>query len=153
LAGFALAATQACIDHTNTELLQRQWTYRSDRQPPRQQGYTGIALMAELAPWWISIPLWPVSSIEDINLNGDAAEYDADLHSKPARVQVEGQGSIVIEYTAGHATAEEIDPRLILGIKMLAAYLYEHRGACEMDDAIRKSGAKAIWGCGMVMTL
>jgi hypothetical protein len=153
LSGFLLAATQACIDHTNYELLERTYTYKLDRAPQRQAGYTGVGIMASLSAWSIELPLWPVKSIESVTFNGEAATPDFDLDSKPARVEIAGRGAVVIEYTAGHAEPEEIDARLLLGIKLLAAYLYEHRGACEMTDAIAKSGARGMWGAGMVMTL
>jgi hypothetical protein len=43
-----------------------------------------------------------------------------------------------IAYTAG---METIPAAIKYGIMQVATYLYDHRGDCDADDAIRKSGA------------
>lgn len=144
--GFLLAAADQCIKYTNIELLQRTYTLRTDYFPQRQDGFAGVGMMHAYRSWWINLPVFPVSSITSIKVNDvDAVDPLIDLDSRPARVEPLEIGAIEIVYVAGHATAAEINPQLLLGIKMLAAYLYEHRGACDVGDATKASGAAMFW--------
>lgn len=152
LNGFLLAATQACIDYTNIELLEREWVFKMDRNPERQPGYAGVGILHAYASWWLSIPVWPVLSVDAVEVAGEAVTpASVDLSSRPARVEVDESGSIEIQYTAGHEAIDDINPQLLLGIKMLAGYLYEHRGACDIADAIGKSGAAMMWNNSKMM--
>jgi len=152
---FLLAATAACIDYTNIELLERDYTFKSDYYPQRQDAYAGVGMMYAYRAWWINLPLYPVSAVTSVEVNGVAADEPMiDLVSRPARVEPQEMGAIEIAYTAGHTTAAAIDPRLTLGIKMLAAYLYEHRGACDVTQAMTASGAASVWNqCRMMVSL
>jgi len=144
--GFLLAATDACIKHTNIELLERDYTLKADRFPERQPGYGGVGIMYAYRSWWIDLPLYPVSAVTSVEIDGETADSpEIDLDSRPARIDPKEMGAVVIEYTAGHATAAQINPQLLLGIKMYAAYLYEHRGMCDVNEALKSSGASALW--------
>lgn len=145
LNSFLLAACEMCISHTSNELLERTWIYRADRNPEISKGYGGLGpISATLAPW-IELPLTPVQSITGITLDGDAyTDFTSDLNSTPARIELQDNGVIEITYLAGHPTATTIDSRLLLGIKMLAQYLFDNRG-CDVTMAIEMSGAAAIW--------
>lgn len=153
--GFLLAATDACIKHTNIELLEREYTLKYDRFPERQSGLAGVGLMYAYRAWWMNLPVYPVSSVTSVIVNDEPADDPLiDLDSRPARVEPRELGETIIVYTAGHATAAEINPQLLLGIKMLAGYLYEHRGMCDVKDAIKSSGAGSLWDSArMVITL
>jgi len=153
--GFLLAACDACIKYTNIELLSRQYTYKADRFPERQSGLGGVGIMYAYRSWWIDLPLFPVISVSTVKIEGEAAvDPLIDLDSRPARVDPRQMGSVEIVYTAGHATAAAINPQLLLGVKMLAAYLYEHRGACDVADAVKQSGAATLWDSSrMLVTL
>ena len=150
--GFLLAACDACIKYTNVELLQRTYTFKSDRYPERQEGYGGVGIMYAYRSWWINLPVYPVISVTSVEVDGTAADDPSiDLDSIPARVEPKEMGAIEIVYEAGHATAAEINSQLLLGVKMLAAYLYEHRGMCDVTDAVRASGAATLWDSAKVM--
>jgi hypothetical protein len=155
LTGYLLAATQACLDYTNIEMLERQWVLKMDRNPERQAGYLGVGLMHAYAAWWVQLPVYPVQSIDSVKVAGESVTARSiDLDSRPARVEVDESGAIEITYTAGHASIQDINPQLLLGIKMLAGYLYDHRGACDVGEAVKASGAAMMWGNSrMVITL
>lgn len=155
LTGYLLAATQACLDYTNIEMLERQWVLKMDRNPERQAGYLGVGLMHAYAAWWVQLPVYPVQSIDSVKVAGESVTARSiDIDSRPARVEVDESGAIEITYTAGHASIQDINPQLLLGIKMLAGYLYEHRGACDVGEAVKASGAAMMWGNSrMVITL
>jgi len=151
--GFLLASCAACIKYTNTELLSRTYTFKSDRYPERQSGFTGVGIMFAYRSWWINLPMTPVSAVTSILIDGEVADSPLiDLHSKPARVEPMEMGAVEITYTAGHATVATIPPMLSLGIKMMAAYLYEHRGMCDVVDAIKQSGAANLWNVDRMVT-
>lgn len=150
--GFLLAASDACIKYTNIELLQRKYTFKSDRYPERQQGYAGVGVMYAYRAWWINLPSYPVISVDSVQVNGEASDDPLiDLDSRPARIEPKEMGAIEIVYQAGHATVLEINPQLLLGITMLAAYLYEHRGMCDVNDAIKSSGVATMWDSSRVV--
>lgn len=155
LTGYLLAATQACIDYTNIELLEREWVLKMDRNPERQAGFMGAGIMHAYAAWWIQLPIYPVLSIDSIKVAGESVTArSTDLDSRPARVEVDESGEIEITYTAGHENVQDINPQILLGIKMLAGYLYDHRGACDITDALKASGAAMMWGNSrMILTL
>jgi uncharacterized phiE125 gp8 family phage protein len=155
ISAYLQAATQACLDYTNIEMLERQWVLKMDRNPERQAGYLGVGLMHAYAAWWVQLPVYPVQSIDSVKVAGESVTARSiDLDSRPARVEVDESGAIEITYTAGHASIQDINPQLLLGIKMLAGYLYDHRGACDVGEAVKASGAAMMWGNSrMVITL
>lgn len=149
---FLLAATERCIAYTNQELLERTYLLRTDYTPMRQDGLSGVGIMHSYQDWWINLPVTPVTSIIEVTVNGEITDdYFEDLDSRPARVEPNQYGAITVEYLAGHETAASISPQLLLGIKMMAAYLYEHRGTCDVIEATHKSGAASLWSTSRVM--
>jgi len=131
----------------NNELLSRDYTLKFDRYPSQGDSFTGLSpIYANLEPW-IDIPLYPVSVITSVDVDDDVATFTDDLSSKPPRVFLENYGqNIVITYTAGYATKSDIPHNIILGINMMAGYLFEHRGACDIGNAAKQSGAMSVWG-------
>ena len=141
LNSFLLTACGWYIAHMNNELLQRNYTLKFDRYPSGES-FSGLSPVYANLDSWISIPLTPVSVINDVTASGDTVAFTSDLDSKPPRVFLTSYAQdITVTYTAGYATASDIPQNVILGINMLAGYLYEHRGACEINDAVNKSGA------------
>ena len=156
LESLLLSATEQCILSTNTELLNRTYTLEYDRHPERQSGLTGLGPIPSLLSWWIDFPLSPVISVTTVTVGGvivAAEDYQLDTKTKPARLSFNTapNGSISIDYLAGYAAAEFAPQGLLLGIKSLAAYVYEHRGMCDIDDAVKSSGAASFWRPYVVM--
>ena len=142
------------IAHMSNELLQRSYTLKFDRYPSGES-FTGLSPIHANANAWIDIPVYPVSEITEVLVAEVVTVSTSDLDSKPPRVFINNYGQdIVITYIAGYATVAEIPPSVILGINMMAAYLYEHRGACEIGDAAKESGAASVWGYNaMILSL
>lgn len=150
--GFLLAATERCIFYTGIELLQRNYKLKTDYYPQRQAGFSGVGIMHSYQAWWINLPVYPVIEINTVKVNDElVTDYFVDLESKPARVETNDIGAIEIEYVAGHSSPADISPQLMLGITMLAAYLFEHRGACNISSAIIDSGAASLWSTSRLM--
>ena len=150
-----LAACGWYIAHMNNELLAREWSLKFDRYPSQGESFSGLSpVHANLSPW-INIPLYPASAISDVTVDGEVAVFTFDLDSKPPRIFLNNYGEdIIATYTAGYATAADIPQNIILGINMMAAYLYEHRGACDIGNAAKESGAMSVWGyTAMILSL
>ncbi len=160
LDGLLVASCQFYIDYTNNELLKRTYALRFDRFPERQDGYAGLSAMSANQDWWITIPVWPVSAINSVTVDGeiliDDDDYSYDLNSKPSRLMLNQTLSpnIIIDYDAGYATAGDIPPNATSGIQLLTAYLFDHRGACDVSNAAKESGAIVLWKSNvMILTL
>jgi len=158
--GLLVAACQFYIDYTNKELLKRNYTLKYDRYPERQSAFGGLGAMHSNQDWWISFCVWPVDSIVSVTVDNevlvDGDDYSYDLDSEPARLTLEQTLAcpIVINYDAGYATSEEIPPNALTGIQLLTAYLFDHRGACDVSMAAQQSGAKTMWASDvMILTL
>ena len=132
LTSFLLAASAQYIAYTNNELLSRDYVYKLDRWPEQSPSYSGLGFEPARGHSWIDIPLNPVLDVTQVMANGQniTANVSLDLSSKPQRILTETSWmqDIQVDYSAGYATAENIPQSAIVGIKMLAAYLYEHRG-------------------------
>ena len=134
-------ASEACIRYTGRDLLQREWTYKSDRHPEDQSALHGVSYMPSRRSAWIQLPIGPVDSVDSVIVDGETVTPEkVDLAGR--RVSINGGKNIVIEYTAGY---EVIPDTLLTGIKLMALYLYERRGACDVRNAAVESGAMSIW--------
>ena len=151
LDGLLVASCQFYIDYTNNELLTRTYAFRSDRFPERQSGFGGLGAMSSNQDWWITIPVWPITIVNSVTVDGeiltDIDDYSYDLNSKPSRLNLVETLSpdIVVDYDSGYATASEIPKNAISGIQLLTAYLFDHRGACDVSMAAKESGAITLW--------
>jgi hypothetical protein len=155
LNSFLLAVCEWYIAQSSSELLSREWVLKFDRYPSISARFTGLSPVSSNFDAWIDIPLYPVTLVSSITVDAVAETFTSDLDSKPPRVFFESYGeNIEVTYTAGYALAADIPANVILGINMMAGYLYEHRGACDIGNAAKESGANSIWGISaMVLSL
>ena len=160
LDGLLVSSCQFYIDYTNKELLIRNYNLRFDRFPERQSAFGGLGAMHSNQDWWITFPVWPVDLVNSVTVDGqiltDGDDYSYDLNSEPARLMLEQTlaSPIVINFDAGYAESEDIPPNALSGIQLLTAYLFDHRGACDVSMAAVQSGAKTLWNSDvMILTL
>jgi hypothetical protein len=78
--------------------------------------------------------------VESVTVDGDDLEYTLEAERRPARITLPAwDGSEVrVEYTAG---MDVIPAAIKLGITTIAAFMFDHRGACDAEFALAKSGA------------
>lgn len=138
LTGLALSATAAVMKFTSVELVRRTWHWQADRYPERQAAYLGLGSTPAVSQWWITLPAWPLVSVESVT----ADDFEFETHSSRLFVH-KPEYPLAVEYTAGYETAYVPDIYK-QAIMMLAAYMYEHRGSCDANDAGRLSGAFGI---------
>ena len=139
----------------NNELLQRSWVLKFDRYPSQGESFGGLSPVSANLKSWIDIPLYPVTSVDSVTVDSEVEVTTSDLDSKPPRVFFTSYGiNIDINYTAGYPTAADIPENVIMGLMMMAGYLYEHRGACEIGNAAKESGAGSLFGYNaMILSL
>lgn len=133
-------ATDAVIAFLNVDLLPRQWKYvqnikrgsltvNYNRYPVRDWGY-------------VSLPYTALITVDDVEVDGEPVDFEVDIESRPGQVYPEVFGDqLVVIYTAG---ASHVPATIKTGIKMVASYLYEHAGACDVSHIISKSGAEGV---------
>lgn len=150
LPSLLLSATDAVIRFLGYDLTPRDWTLTLWDWPA-----TGARTSPNLSPApyrlqrEINLPYAGVQSVQAVTSYGEpVAEYVARTQSLmlPAGVPREAFGdndepALVVEYTAGMAP---VPPVISDAIKMLAAFLYEHRGECDVNDALARSGAAVM---------
>ena len=150
ISGLLLAATQATIDWIQRDLLQRAWTVTYHDWPKPAQS-------RQLVYGWpnysdgVELPYAQLVSVDSVTVYGealDAADYYI-VAGLPAKVRFNGfinQGeqelpAIVVNYQAGF---DVVPSAILTAITMIAAYMYEHRGGCTAEEAMKMSGASTI---------
>jgi hypothetical protein len=138
LSGFLVAATDAVIRYINQDLLERDWV-----------GVVPVpqAVRFQLSPYLdqpttFELPYTALIAVSSVTGNNNIAlDYTIESERRPSKITVHNWdflSEIVIEYSAGMPV---VPVAIKTAIMMLAAFLYEHRGACDADDGIKKSGA------------
>ncbi len=163
-------ARDACERYTGRALIRQTWKLYLDHLPGAStEWWDGMrelpvtAIRGRPAP--IHLVRYPVQSVTSVKLydEDDTATtvstdvYQVDLASEPPRISVRREqvwpavtlramNGVEVEFVAGYgATASTVPSALREGIKLLAAYLFEHRGACDVDSAVSQSGASSMW--------
>lgn len=140
LDGLLLTATQAVIDASGVQIVERDFVYTADFYPSRRAGFGGLGGLPQLGAWWLELPVWPVADVELVVVADDHLDVGVDYERRGNRLlfSTYRDGRVVVGLTAGAAT-----PFGAAAVLATAAYLYEQRGSCDAGDAVRQSGA---WG-------
>lgn len=138
LEGLLIAATDAVMKFTNVELMRRTWHWVADRYPERQPAFLGLGTSPAASAWWITLPAWPLVSVESVT----ADDFEFETHSSRLFVD-QPEYPLAVEYTAGYE-AEDVPGVFKHAIMQIAAFMYEHRGDCDAEQAGRRSGAFGI---------
>jgi len=156
-------------DLFNIAFISQTWQMTMDAWPGyREPWWDGVregsvdSLFADARAMDIEIPVYPLISIDSINVYDEASNstavsvstvFDIDAVRRPARLTLKrGQtwpiatranNAIEMNYTAGYGTAKEDVPiTLQRAVLEAAAYMYNHRGeGCGMDKAAHASMA------------
>ncbi len=151
----ARLATAHVIEYLQSELVERQRTVVYQQWPARgSYAHLSISPRNDQIEHDVMLPYAQLISVESVTAYGealDAADYRI-LDTKPASIRLSPQyatsddfPALSVEYAAGFGpTAQDVPEEIRIGIMTLAGYLYEHRGACDVDMAMRSSGAAAM---------
>lgn len=80
----------------------------------------------------------------------ESGDYDIDTVSEPAVVilgrNLYPRERLYVKYTAGFGeTADDLPEGIKQGVLQHSAYMYNHRGDCDADEALKKSGAELLY--------
>jgi hypothetical protein len=141
LDGILTAATDAAIRYINQDLSPRDWVGIVPVPDP---------VRLQLSPYTepkttFELPYTGLVEVSSVTGNGgDDLAYTLQDQRRPARITVHDWdflSEIRIEYMAGMSS---IPVAVKSAIMMLAAYLYDHRGDCDADGGIQRSGAAML---------
>lgn len=146
-------ATNAVISFLKLDLLNRAWVLRYKEWP--KIGTTincSISRNQSYYKEFINLPYANLRSIESVKINGELTTDYIVLDGNPASLQfstvpVYDNESYALEvnYTAGYGvSANDVPQPIRTAIIMLASYISEHRGGCDMGNALDVSGAKLL---------
>jgi hypothetical protein len=141
LPGLLQAATDAAIRCINQDLLPRAWVGIVPALTP-----TRLQLSPYIDPSsTFELPYTALISVQEVTGNDtQVLEYEVEADRRPAKVKVLGwdyMSEIRIEYTAGMPF---VPGAIRTAIMMIGGFIYDHRGGCDADDAVKKSGAMTL---------
>jgi hypothetical protein len=136
------AATDAVIQYIGRDLVPREWVAIE----PAPALLTELQLSPHEPPSnTFDLPYTNLISVVSVTANGgQAMPYQLQPQRRPAKITVQGWdyiSDLVVQYVAG---TEEIPNAVRTAIMMVAAFLYDHRGGCDAQDGIKKSGAAML---------
>jgi len=172
---YITAARQLVEEFTGLALITQVWKLTLDRWPSNQtKWWDGVRdgavqdLVESGRASQILLPRYPLQSVDTITAD-DAAVTIADVFitdtaQKPGRLIVkrgatwpvilDNANGIEITYSAGYgANATDVPAALRLAIIQIAAYMFEHRGDCNTENVIDKSGASVLLKSYMIRGL
>jgi hypothetical protein len=154
LSGLALMATAHVINFLQLELVNRSrvltyqdWPYIGTEQHPslsRPDAYFKRE---------IELPYANLNEITDVMVYGEPETDYTIIRATTDRLyfnQIPTRSSItapalVVEYIAGFGdSVDDVPDPIRQGVLMLGAFLYEHKGACDAMEAMKRSGAESL---------
>lgn len=145
----AIAATAQVVEFLQSELLTRTRRLVINQYPlTGTLSYPSLSRQDVDPKRVIELPYAQLLEVTEFKVYGeDTTDYEV-LESKPASVYIptvystESKPFLEAEYTAGYGDdISDIPEAIHMGVMMLAAFMYEHRGACDANEALMKSGA------------
>ena len=147
---FAIAATSAAIEYLQSELISRtrrvvhqEWPgIGTDTSPTISRN--NINSMR-----YIDLPCSRLISVQSVLIGGVATTDYKQVDNLPAQLYFDtyaaiyekGDPVLVVDYTAGYGDINAVPQAIKSAVSMMAAYMYEHRGACDATNALDQSGA------------
>lgn len=166
LSGLAVTARTLAESYLGMGFITQTWTQFYDLLPVEQEWWDGVRegpiTQVDNVPAYFNLARWPVASVTSVKFadeasvltTADAATYYLSKTSRPPQIALKSgqvwpsliyriRDAVEIQYVVGYgAAAADVPEAIKNGIKALAAFLFEHRGACDLDEStIIKSGA------------
>ena len=152
---FATAATSAAIEYLQSELISRTRKVVYQEWP-----MVGTNTAPSLSPnnigskLYIDLPYSRLISVQSVLLGGVATTEYKEVDHLPAQLYFDtfaatyenGDPVLVVDYTAGYGDINAVPQAIKSAVSMMAAYMYEHRGACDATSALDQSGAAMALG-------
>lgn len=168
LPGLISTATELCEAYTGLAFITADFRETLDFPPgSREEWWDGVREMPitqiRACPSIFYLHRGPVSAVASITFYdesdddtaADPVTYYVDTVSRTPRVALRSGynwpnvvlrviNGVEVIYTAGFGQPGDVPDAIKDAIKTVAAYIYEHRGQCDMGSVIDKSGAAAL---------
>lgn len=143
------SATSTAIDYLGMELISRsrRLTYRTwpttgtDTSP-------SLSCRNDCLKREIELPYSHTATTITTALFFNGAETPHTLSGKPFTFYIdtippfdEGQLAVLVEYETGYASIDDVPEQIKMAVLSMVAFMYEHRGTCDANEAMAKSGA------------
>ncbi|MEQ3625984.1 MAG: hypothetical protein ABNH26_08755 [Celeribacter sp.] len=163
-------ARQWIEDAYGIAMITQTWRVALDRWPSGQEPWwDGVreGAISELSgPNRVyELPRYPLIAVDDVTAYDQAGTdtavtisttFDVDTYSIPGRlalkdgatwpVALRSTNAIDIVYQAGYGAKDDVPAPLRRSVLLLAGYLFDHRGACDLGNALKASGAASLAG-------
>lgn len=142
LPGYILAATEAAGEYLRRAITPRQLRVTYNEWPSFGAAGRWVSGSRARLGGFVELPqTGPIVSVDSVEGDGEPITGWQLVKGNPARLVMAPVLPLVVTYTTGWQTPPA---PITEGVAMLAAYLYEHRGQCDSDEAIKKSGAATM---------
>lgn len=131
-------ASEYFVKYTGIELGLRDSKVTGTRE---QRVYSGLSPVGIKLADWVEIPIYPVTEVKSLEIDGETVTPEIDFDKRPHLIKVGNAEKVEMVVTAGHAQGT-VDESIKMAILMLAGFIVEHRGACDLTDAAILSGAQ-----------
>lgn len=141
LPGMLQLATDAAEGWLNSAIVERSFTAYWENFP----GYfaqPGLAPdVRSASDCYVELPYTRLLTLTSVEAQGEPFTAYELRRTNPARIYAYPQsGDLEVSYTAGWEI-NDVPASIKQGILMAASFLYEHRGSCDADGALMRSGA------------
>lgn len=142
LPGYILAATEAAGEYLRRAVTPRQLRVTYNEWPSFGAAGRWVSGSRARLGGFVELPYTgPIASVDTVESDGETVAGWVLIKCNPARLALAPVVPLAVTYTTGWATPPA---PVTEAVAMLAAYMYEHRGQCDANDAIAKSGAAAL---------
>ncbi len=147
------AATGFVIDWLELELLSRDRLATWKDWPVIGTPTAGISHTNATYKTTLEIPYANLITMDAVLIDGAlVTDYHLFTDQRPALIDLRDvfsvsdydEPAIQIQYQAGFGGADDVPDDIKIGIMMLAGYMYDKRGACDLGEALSNSGAKSL---------
>ena len=165
------AAREQAETYMGRALITQEWRLTLDRWPVQGEAWWDGVMQGAISELrrgrdtWVILPRHPLLSVDEITVFDDAgnpedvpvSQFIVDTQQEPGRmvlkssnawpIALQSANAIQVDYTAGYGPAgNDVPAAITLGLLNMVASMYEHRGDhCSAEDAMRQSGAQAIF--------
>ena len=149
LTDLGISATQLVIDHLQSELITRERVViYSDWPKAGTDTSPSLSPANQYFEQDIYLPGGNLIGVNEVLIYGEAVTDFHVMGFVPGRIRidiavnwVDNEDAVKVTYDAGFGQIADVPSGIKLAVKLLAGYIYEHRGACDMTLAFDKSGA------------
>lgn len=136
------ASTDALECYLNSAIVSRQFTAYFESWPITGAVTDGLSGTLSNYDAYIELPYSRLISVDSVESDGEPLTGFDTANTNPAKLYLSAYaGDLTVTYTAGFAAVPSAIKTAVL---YMAAFMYDHRGSCDVNDALMRSGATSL---------